>query len=144
MPDPYLVECKATPLHDYQRSLRILIWFNPALLIPTVYNAFHLTNLFVCLFFSRYHVPTIALLHFHAKKTDKTQNSFICYEEGLTLETLALETLYGGQFTSSTKLIIPICHFVPLAHAARQFLKELTPPLFQQFHMCGSDYWNSI
>ena len=70
--------------------------------------------------------PTIALLHFHAKKTDTIQIS-ICFEEGLMLETLALETLYGGQFTSSTKLIIPICHFTPLAHAAPQFLKELTP-----------------
>ena len=88
--------------------------------------------------------PTIALLHFHAKKTDTIQSSSICYEEGLTLETLALETLYGGQFTSSTKLIIPICHFTPLAKAAPQFLKELTPPLFQQFYVCGSDYWNSI
>ena len=127
MPDSYLVECKATPLHEYQRSLRILIRFNPAHLIPTVYNAFHLTNLFVCFFFLVTIFPTIALLHFHAKKTDKTQNSSICYEEGLTLETLALETLYGGQFTSSTKLIIPICHFTPLAHAAPQFLKELTP-----------------
>ena len=66
--------------------------------------------------------PTITLLHFHAKKTDTTQNSSICYEEGLTLEMLALETLYGGQFTSSTQLIIPIYHFIPLAHAAPQFL----------------------
>ena len=87
--------------------------------------------------------PTIALLHFHAKKTDTTQSSSICFEEGLTLETLALETLYGGQFTSSTKLIIPICHFIPLAQAAPQFLMVLwnvpPPPLFQQFYMCGSD-----
>ena len=124
MPDSYLVECKATPLHEYQRSLRILIRFNPAHLIPTVYNAFHLTNLFV--FFLVTMFPTIALLHFHAKKTDTIQSS-ICFEEGLTLETLALETLYGGQFTSSTKLIIPICHFTTLAHAAPQFHKELTP-----------------
>ena len=72
--------------------------------------------------------PTIALLHFHAKKTDTTQSSSICFEEGLTLETLTLETLYGGQFTSSTQLIIPIYHFIPLAHAAPQFLMELTPP----------------
>ena len=90
--------------------------------------------------------PTIALLHFHAKKTDTTQSSSICFEEGLTLETLTLETLYGGQFTSSTQLIIPIYHFIPLAHAAPQFLMELTPPLslFEQFYVCGSDYWNSI
>ena len=72
--------------------------------------------------------PTIALLHFHAKRTDTTQSSSICFEEGLTLETLAIETLYGGQFTSSTQLIIPIYHFIPLAHAAPQFLMELTPP----------------
>ena len=71
---------------------------------------------------------TIALLHFHAKKTDTTQSSSTCFEEGLTLETLALETLYGGQFTSSTQLIIPIYHFIPLAHAAPQFVMELTPP----------------
>ena len=50
------------------------------------------------------------LLHFHAKKTDTTQNSSIYFEEGLT------------------QLITPIYHFVPLAHAAPQFLKELTPP----------------
>ena len=140
MPDPYLVECKATPLHEYQRSLRILIRFNPAHLIPTVYNAFHLTNLFVCFFFLVTIFPTIALLHFHAKKTDKTQNSSICYEEGLTLETLALETLYGGQFTSSTKLIIPICHFIPLAQAAPQFLMVLwnvpPPPLYSNNSTC--------
>ena len=78
--------------------------------------------------------PTIALLHFHAKKTDKNQNSFICYEEGLTLETLALETLYGGQFTSSTQLIIPIYYFIPLAQTAPRFLMELTPlSVFEQF-----------
>ena len=107
MPDPYLAEYKTTPLHEYQCSLRILIRFNPALLIPTVYNAWYI----------------IALL----------QNSSICYEEGLTLETLALETLYGSQFTSSTQLIIPICHFIPLAHAAPQFLMVLwnvPPPPF--------------
>ena len=90
--------------------------------------------------------PTIAWLHFHAKKTDTIQSSSICFEEGLTLETLALEALYGGQFTSSTQLIIPIYHFIPLAQATPRFLMELTPPppLFEQFYVCGSDYWNSI
>ena len=77
--------------------------------------------------------PTIALLHFHAKKTDTIQSS-ICFEEGLTLETLALETLYGGQFTSSTQLITPIYHFIPLAQTAPRFLMELTPlSVFEQF-----------
>ena len=68
MPDPYLVECKATPLHEYQRSLRILIRFNSELLIPTVYNAFHLTNLFVSLSFSRYHVPNNSVASFSCKE----------------------------------------------------------------------------
>ena len=34
-----------------------------------------------------------------------THNSAICSDEGLTLETSALQSLYGGQFTLSTLLI---------------------------------------
>ena len=95
MPYPYLIECKTTPLHEYQCSLRILIRFNPALLIPTIYNAFHLTNLLV--FFPRNRVPNNNVASFSCK-----------------------ENWHNPKF-------LPIYHFTPLAHAAPQFLKELTP-----------------
>ena len=35
------------------------------------------------------------------------QDTFICSDEGLTLETSAFESLYGGQLTLSTQLIKP-------------------------------------
>ena len=38
-------------------------------------------------------------------KAYTTHNSSICSDEGLTLETSAFQSLYGGQFTLSTPLI---------------------------------------
>ena len=44
-------------------------------------------------------------------KAYTTHNSSICSDEGLTLETSAFQSLYGGQFTLSTPLINQIFVF---------------------------------
>ena len=49
--------------------------------------------------------PPIAQLHFSVYKQHTTHNSSIRSDEGL--ETFALETPNGGQFTLSTQLIEP-------------------------------------
>ena len=46
----------------------------------------------------------------------------ICSDEGLTLETSAFQSLYGGQFTLSTPLINQIFVFHSPTDAAPQFL----------------------
>ena len=51
----------------------------------------------------------------------------ICSDEGLTLETSAFQSLYGGQFTLSTPLINQIFVFHSPTNAAPQFLQKLTP-----------------
>ena len=48
-------------------------------------------------------------------------------DEGLTLETSAFESLYGGQFPLSTQLIKPNYLVILPTDAARQFLQKLTP-----------------
>ena len=45
-------------------------------------------------------------------KAYTTHNSSTCSDEGLTLETSAFQSLYGGQFTLSTPLINQIFKFV--------------------------------
>ena len=78
-------------------------FFKSAPLIPTAStNAFHSINLF--LFF------TLPSSHQQCSsssgcKAYTTHNSSICSDEGLTLETSAFQSLYGGQFTLSTPLI---------------------------------------
>ena len=49
--------------------------------------------------------PPKAKLHLSACKLHTTHNSSIRSDEGLTLGTSALETLYGGHFALSTLLI---------------------------------------
>ena len=44
------------------------------------------------------------------------------FDEGLTLETSAFESLYGGQFTLSTPLIKPNYLVILSTDAAPQFL----------------------
>ena len=84
-------------------------FFKSAPLIPTAStNAFHLIN------FSRYQVPTNSVAPSSVCKAYTTHNSSICSDEGLTLETSAFQSLYGGQFTLSTPLINQI--FVPLVY----------------------------
>ena len=54
-------------------------------------------------------------------------------EEGLTLETSAFQSLYGGQFTLSTSLINQIFVYHSLTDAAPQFLQKLIP-FTHKFH----------
>ena len=58
-------------------------------------------------YFSRCHVTTNSVAPPPLYKLHTTHNSSIRSDEGLTLETSALESLYGGQFTLSTPLILP-------------------------------------
>ena len=55
--------------------------------------------------FSRDQVPTNSVPPSSVYKAYTTHNSSICSAEGLTLETSAFQSLYGGQFTLSTPLI---------------------------------------
>ena len=55
--------------------------------------------------FSRDQVPTNSVAPSSVYKAYTTHNSSICFDEGLTLETSAFQSLYGGQFTLSTLLI---------------------------------------
>ena len=48
-------------------------------------------------------------------------------DEGLTLETSAFQSLYGGQFTLSTPLINQIFVYHSPTDAAPQFLQKLIP-----------------
>ena len=53
-------------------------------------------------------------------------------DEGLTLETSAFESLYGGQFTLSTQLIRPNYLVILPTDAAPQFLSLETYPYIHQ------------
>ena len=55
-------------------------------------------------FYVTRHQP-IVWLHLSVYKPYTTRNPLICSNKGLTLEKSAFESLYGGQFTLSTKLI---------------------------------------
>ena len=54
----------------------------------------------------------------------------IYFDEGLTLETSALETLYSGQLTLSTQLIKPNYLVLPHQFQHNSFFRNL-PSLFQ-------------
>ena len=101
-------------------------FFKSALLIPTAStNAFHSILIYSC--FSRDQVPTNSIAPSSVDKAYATHNSSICSDEGLTLETSAFQSLYGGQFTLSTPLINKIFVFHSPTDAAPQFLQKLTP-----------------
>ena len=75
-------------------------------LIPTAStNAFHSINLFLFFTLPSSQVPTNSVAPSSVYKAHTTHNSSICSDEGLTLETSAFQSLYGGQFTLSTLLI---------------------------------------
>ena len=61
---------------------------------------------------------TTIFLHINTQ----TQNFYVRSNEGLPVETSALEILYGEQFTSSTQLIKPSYLIIPPIDAAPQFL----------------------
>ena len=48
-------------------------------------------------------------------------------DEGLSLGTSALETLYGGQFTLSTQLLKPVKSYYTLPTQHQSFFYERTP-----------------
>ena len=76
---------------------------------------------------SRDQFPTNSVAPSSVYKAYTTHNSSICSDEGLTLETSAFQSLYGGQFTLSTPLINQIFVFHSPTDAAPQFLQKLTP-----------------
>ena len=111
-------------------------FFKSAPLIPTAStNAFHSINFF--LFFT-WQVSTNSVAPSSVYKAYTTHNSSICSDEGLTLETSAFQSLYGGQFTLSTPLINQIFVFHSPTDAAPQFLQKLTPftHLFSPYLSC--------
>ena len=72
------------------------------------------------------HRKEIRKLTFRALALSRSES--IRSDEGLTLETSAFESLYGGQFTLSTQLSdkTKLSRYTP-TDAAPQFLKKLTP-----------------
>ena len=64
------------------------------LILTVSMNAFHSTNLFCC--FSPYQAPANSVAPPSVYKPHTTHNSSIRSDEGLTLETSAFESLYGG------------------------------------------------
>ena len=58
----------------------------------------------------------------HTRKFGLSTNRAIRSDKGLTLETSAFQSLYGGQFTLSTLLINQIFVYHPTTDAAPQFL----------------------
>ena len=54
-------------------------------------------------------------------------NSLIRSDEGLTLETSASQSLYGGQFTLSTQLIKPNCLVILSPTQHHSFFRNLPP-----------------
>ena len=63
----------------------------------------------------------------------------ICSDEGLTLETSALESLYGGQFTLSTQLISKTKLTIIVPFAAHLAAGMHTPLLPFSFCFCFHD-----
>ena len=61
-------------------------------------------------------------IHWVLHRYCRSTNYIYCLNEGLTLETSALESLYGGQFTLSTQLIKPNYLVILSTDAAPQFL----------------------
>ena len=94
-------------------------------LIPTAStNAFRSINL---LLFSCNLVSTNSIAPCSEYKPYTTHNSSIRSDEGLTLETSAVQSLYGGQFTLSIPSINQTFVYHSPTDAATQFLQKLTP-----------------
>ena len=77
--------------------------FKSAPLIPTHQRTLFIQLIYSC--FSRNLVSTNSIAPCSVYKPYTTHNSYIRSGEGLTLETSAFQSLYGGQFTLSTPLI---------------------------------------
>ena len=89
-----------------QGSTKIFLKSAPLIFtVSTRTYAFHSPNLFCCSSLAM-HQPMVQF-HLSVFKPHTTHNSSIRYDEGLTLETSASESLYGGQSTLSTQLIKP-------------------------------------
>ena len=102
---------------DSRKNLEQRFIFQIGTLNPHGINErFHSINLL------RYQVPTNSVAPSSVYKAYTTHNSSICSDEGLTLETSAFQSLYGGQFTLSTPLINQIFVFHSPTDAAPQFL----------------------
>ena len=101
----------------------------------------HQRTLFIQLIYScflRDQVPTNSVAPSSVYKAYTTLNSSICSDEGLTLETSAFQSLYGGQFTLSTPLINQMFHSP--TDAAPQFLQKLTPFMCLDFFLNALSY----
>ena len=105
-------------------------------------NAFHSTNLFCC--FSRYQAPANSVAPPSIYKPHTTHNSLIRSDEGLTLETSASESLYGGQLTLSTQLIDPELCFVSFSCLCGHLHFFLTPILFSCFYVSSYISGNKV
>ena len=91
-------------------------------------NAFHSTYLFCC--FSRYQAPANSVAPPSVYKPHTTHNSSIRSDEGLTLETSAFESLYGGKFMLSTQLIKPNYLVILPPTQDHSFFRNWTPLIF--------------
>ena len=86
---------KATKSKKLRIRNRILdMWWMWRLILTVSLNAFHSTNLYCC--FSRYKAPANSVVSPSVYKPHITHNSSTRSDEGLTLETSAFESLYGG------------------------------------------------
>ena len=102
-----------------RRCSRNLSRYRRTLFIQLIYSVvFHVTR----------HQP-IAWLHLSVYKPRTTHNSSIRSDEGLTLETSAFESLYGGQFTLSTQLIKPNILVIVPPTQHHSFCRNLSPLL---------------
>ena len=74
---------------------------------------------------------------------DSENRLIVPSDEGLTLETAAFESLYGGQFTLSTQLI-KLNYLVLLPTDAAPVSLETYPLYYKNsFSYCGAILWNS-
>ena len=101
---------------DSRKNLEQRFIFQIGTLFKTLFTLFNLAplsnwhqrTLFIQLIyscFSRDQVPTNSVAPSSVYKAYTTHNSSIYSDEGLTLETSAFQSLYGGQLTLSTPLI---------------------------------------
>ena len=77
--------------------------------------------------FSRNLVSTNSIAPCSVYKPYTADNSSIRSDEGLTLETSAFQSLYGGQFTLSTLLINQIFVYHSPTDTLPQFFQKLIP-----------------
>ena len=88
---------------DSRKNLEQRFIFKPAPSIPTASTTFFIQLIFSC--FSRNLVSSNSIAPCSVYIPYTTHNLSTRSEEGLTLETSAFQSLYGGQFTLSTQLI---------------------------------------